>query len=45
VRGAGSGAETEVATAAIWTFSDDLLVHYKDFGDKRAALAEAGLDA
>ena len=43
VRGTGSGAETEVPVAAIWTFEAGRLVHYKDYGEAPAALEAAGL--
>ena len=43
-RGRDSGAETDVATAAVFTFRDGRLVHYKDYGERRAALAAAGLE-
>ena len=42
-RGRDSGAETDVATAAVFTFRDGRLVHYKDYGERRAALEAAGL--
>ena len=44
VRGTGSGAEAEVPIAAIWTFKDGRLVHFKDYGDRRVALKTAGLE-
>jgi ketosteroid isomerase-like protein len=43
VRGRDSGAETDVATAAIFTFRDGRLVHYKDYGERSAAFEAAGL--
>jgi uncharacterized protein len=43
-RGRDSGAETDVATAAVFTFRDGRLVHYKDYGERRAALEAAGLE-
>jgi ketosteroid isomerase-like protein len=43
VRGIGSGAETEVPVAAIWTFSAGHLVHYKDYGEASLGLEAAGL--
>jgi ketosteroid isomerase-like protein len=44
VRGRDSGVETEVATAALFTFRDGLLVHYRDYGERSAALEAAGVE-
>jgi ketosteroid isomerase-like protein len=44
VRGKGSGLETDVPTAAIATYRDGLLIRFEDYGDRRKALAAAGLD-
>jgi ketosteroid isomerase-like protein len=43
IRGRGSGIETDVPTAAVVTFRDGLMTHFKDYGDRSAALAVAGL--
>jgi ketosteroid isomerase-like protein len=43
IRGRGSGVETDVPTAVIAAFSDGRLVRFKDYGDRDAALAAAGL--
>jgi ketosteroid isomerase-like protein len=43
-RGRDSGAEIEIATAAIFTFREARLVHYKDYGDRRTAFEAAGLE-
>ena len=43
MRGRASGVETDIATAAIVEFRDGVLVHYKDYGDRRLALEAAGL--
>jgi ketosteroid isomerase-like protein len=43
-RGRDSGAEIEIATAAVFTFREGRLVHYKDYGDRRAALEAVGLE-
>ena len=42
-RGRGSGVETEVRSAGLFTFREGRIVHYKDFGDAEAALEAAGL--
>lgn len=42
-RGRGSAAKTTVETAALFTFRDGLIVHYKDYGDRRKALEAAML--
>jgi ketosteroid isomerase-like protein len=42
VRGRASGADSEIPTACIATIRDGLVFHYKDFGDPRMALQEAG---
>ena len=42
-QGRGSGVETEVPTAALFTFRKGRIVHYKDFGNAEAALEAAGL--
>jgi ketosteroid isomerase-like protein len=44
IRGKGSGIETDVPTAAVVTFRDGLLTHFKDYGDRQTALDAAGLD-
>jgi hypothetical protein len=43
MRGRGSGVESDVPSAAIVEFRDGLMSHYKDYGDARLALQEAGL--
>ena len=43
MRGRASGVESDIATAAIVEFRDGVLVHYKDYGDRRVALEAAGL--
>jgi uncharacterized protein len=43
-RGRDSGAETDVATAGIFTFREGRVVHYKDYGERGAALEAAGLE-
>jgi hypothetical protein len=43
VRGRGSGAETEVPSACLFSFRDGLMWHFKDYGDKAQALEAAGL--
>jgi uncharacterized protein len=43
-RGRDSGAEIEIVTAAVFTFREGRLVHYKDYGDRRAALEAAGVE-
>ena len=43
MRGRASGVETDIPTAAIIEFRDGVLVHYKDYGDRRLALEAAGL--
>jgi ketosteroid isomerase-like protein len=42
-RGRDSGAEIEIATAAVFTFREGRLVHYRDYGERLAALEAAGL--
>ena len=44
IRGRGSGVETDVPSAVIATVRDGRIVHFKDYGDARAALEAAGLD-
>ncbi len=39
----GSGIEQEFTLAVVATFKDGLVTHWKDFGDKAAALEAAGL--
>jgi ketosteroid isomerase-like protein len=43
MRGRASGVESDIATAAVIEFRDGVLVHYKDYGDRRLALEAAGL--
>jgi ketosteroid isomerase-like protein len=43
VRGAASGVETDIPSAALGEYRDGLLWRYKDYGDRRAALEAAGL--
>ena len=43
MRGRGSGAEADVLTAAIVEFRDGVMRSYRDYGDARWALQEAGL--
>jgi ketosteroid isomerase-like protein len=43
IRGRGGGVETDVPTAGIATFEDGKLKRWHDFGDRRKALAAAGL--
>ena len=43
VRGGGSGIETDVATAGVVTFREGRMLSFKDYGDREAALAAAGL--
>jgi ketosteroid isomerase-like protein len=43
VRGKGSGVETDIPTAGIATYRDGMLIHWKDFGERPAALEAAGL--
>ena len=43
IRGRGSGLETEVPTAVIASFRDGRMTSFKDYGDRDAALAAAGL--
>jgi ketosteroid isomerase-like protein len=43
MRGRASGVESDIATAAVVEFRDGVLVHYKDYGDRRLALEAAGL--
>jgi ketosteroid isomerase-like protein len=43
IRGKGSGIETEVASAIVATFREGLIVHFKDFGDRKQALEAVGL--
>jgi ketosteroid isomerase-like protein len=38
IKGRGSGIETEIPVAGIFTFRDGLLVHFKDYGDRERAL-------
>ena len=41
--GRGSGAETELPFTVVATFSDGLITHFTDFGDRNKALEAAGL--
>ena len=43
VRGKGSGVETDIPTAGIATYRQGMLFHWKDFGERPAALEAAGL--
>jgi hypothetical protein len=43
MRGRGSGAEADVLSAAVVEFRDGVMRSYKDYGDARLALQEAGL--
>jgi ketosteroid isomerase-like protein len=43
MRGRRSGIETDVPTAAVFTFRDGLMTHFKDYGDRNKALEAAGL--
>jgi ketosteroid isomerase-like protein len=43
LRATMGGLETEVPTAAVATFLDGLLVHWKGYGDPKKALEAAGL--
>ena len=43
MRGRASGVESDIATAAVVEFRDGVLVHYKDYGDRRLAVEAAGL--
>jgi ketosteroid isomerase-like protein len=45
MRGRASGVESDIATAAVVEFRDGVLVHYKDYGDRRLALEAAGVQA
>jgi ketosteroid isomerase-like protein len=44
IKGRGSGIETDIPAAGIFTFRDGLLVRFKDYGERMAALEAAGLD-
>ena len=44
LRARQSGIETEVATAAIATWRDGLLIYWKDYGDPGKALEAAGIE-
>jgi uncharacterized protein len=43
IRGRGSGVETEVPSAVLVTVRDGRVTHFKDYGDREAALEAAGL--
>ena len=43
LRARESGIETDVPTAALATYSDGLLIHWKDYGDPAAAFEAAGM--
>jgi ketosteroid isomerase-like protein len=43
IKGRGGGVEMEVPTAGIATYEDGKLKRWHDFGDRREALAAAGL--
>ena len=43
LRARGSGIETDIATAAVATWRDGLLIDWKDYGDQDRALEAAGL--
>jgi ketosteroid isomerase-like protein len=43
IRGRGSGVETDVPSAVIITVRDGRIVHFRDYGDRQAALEAAGL--
>jgi ketosteroid isomerase-like protein len=43
MRGRVSGVESDVPSAAIAEFRDGRMLRYKDYGDARLALREAGL--
>jgi ketosteroid isomerase-like protein len=43
IRGRGSGVETDVPSAVIATVRGGRLLHFRDYGDRRAALEAAGL--
>ena len=43
IRGRGSGVETEVPSAVLATIREGRIVHFKDYGDRQAALEAAGL--
>lgn len=39
----GSGIEQEFTLPVVAAFKDELMTHWKDFGDKESALEAAGL--
>jgi ketosteroid isomerase-like protein len=43
MRGRASGVESDIPSAAIVEFRDGRMLRYKDYGDARLALREAGL--
>ena len=43
IRGRGSGVETDVPSAVLATVRDGRIVHFRDYGDRQAALQAAGL--
>jgi ketosteroid isomerase-like protein len=43
IKGRGSGIETDIPAAGIFTFRDGLLVSFKDYGDRQKALDAAGI--
>jgi ketosteroid isomerase-like protein len=43
IRGRESGVETEVPSAVLATIREGRIVHFKDYGDRQAALEAAGL--
>jgi hypothetical protein len=43
MRGRGSGLESDVPSAAVVEFSDNIMLTYKDYGDATLALEMAGL--
>jgi ketosteroid isomerase-like protein len=43
IRGRSSGVETDVPSAFVATVRDGLIVQFKDYGDRQAALEAAGL--
>jgi ketosteroid isomerase-like protein len=45
MRGRGSGAEASVVSAAVVEFSGGRMLRYRDYGEARPALHEAGLRA
>jgi hypothetical protein len=45
MRGRGSGAEASVVSAAVVEFRDGVMLSYRDYGETRRALHEAGLRA